>query len=605
MTLEIKRNNTDPSILLANPRLKIIGSTDGTFPARGHHQPGEMYGVWFHPYKLLDGFKMHVKEKGLESSNLQLLADGITVGISGNTYEYNQSVGHSHFDIKRNDYIPVHGTGFVSEYEFKNKDLQKTHTLFWQFTLNVNIRKVWDPDLENVFHNSNLQNTFDLERQKILVFDEKLHVGFALSLNQAVKNADFCQEKLPLTTRTKDQIKILGKLEVKAGETKKLRFNMLGFTDAWNEKIEENLTLLTNLSHTAISEQRKIWLNGWLDQSRWIDLNTKKENYKEKSGNLSYGIDTNNREKTLELTRELLPWLRFNTACLEQDTVKRRGLTAGQPEYPWWFTCDSYYACQGLLCAGQFELVRETIEIILHSCQENEPKYKVPHEITTAGKIVHPGNMQEQAQILSLIAYYFSWTNDRSWLLQNRDSILNIYQLMDEATQGGSTFVKGYGITEIAGLNLRLIDTAVYMIEAYEAMTILMRILKQDEVENTRIKAEKMKHHFLQAYWLEDEGLFADCLASYEELEDVIEIIIQDLNLSKEQTQSLYSSIEVAKKNAKELKPWLLNRNWVIWTPFETKLAMQRQAEMALPQVMTADYLGPWEFILTVSVKIT
>src|SRR4026208_1797654 len=50
------KNATDPYVA-AGDRAYLIGTQDGSFPDMGGHVPGEMGGLWVHPFKLIDGFQ--------------------------------------------------------------------------------------------------------------------------------------------------------------------------------------------------------------------------------------------------------------------------------------------------------------------------------------------------------------------------------------------------------------------------------------------------------------------------------------------------------------------------------------------------------------------
>lgn len=50
---------------------------------------------------------------------------------------------------------------------------------------------------------------------------------------------------------------------------------------------------------------------------------------------------------------------------------------------------------------------------------------------------------------------------------------------------------------------------------------------------------------------------------------------------------------EERKNDGNKEKGWLLNRNWVINVPLETGIATKAQAERALANMHTSDFIGP------------
>src|SRR5204863_9681977 len=90
-----------------------------------------------------------------------------------------------------------------------------------------------------------------------------------------------------------------------------------------------------------------------------------------------------------------------------------RGLSAGAPDYPWWFGCDNEYALQGVLATGQHELARSTIMLLKKISDKTNGNGRIIHEASTNGAVYNPGNTNETAQFVSLVRDYYMWTGDR------------------------------------------------------------------------------------------------------------------------------------------------------------------------------------------------
>src|SRR5687767_113131 len=57
-----KKDNVRYLCVTAGDRLYAIGDQGGNFPSVGFHVPGEMGGIWQHPVKLLDGFRLTITD---------------------------------------------------------------------------------------------------------------------------------------------------------------------------------------------------------------------------------------------------------------------------------------------------------------------------------------------------------------------------------------------------------------------------------------------------------------------------------------------------------------------------------------------------------------
>jgi hypothetical protein len=54
--------NADYLYVTAGSRLYCIGNQAGAFPEVGFHVPGQMGGIWQQPIKLLDGFRLNIRD---------------------------------------------------------------------------------------------------------------------------------------------------------------------------------------------------------------------------------------------------------------------------------------------------------------------------------------------------------------------------------------------------------------------------------------------------------------------------------------------------------------------------------------------------------------
>lgn len=111
-----------------------------------------------------------------------------------------------------------------------------------------------------------------------------------------------------------------------------------------------------------------------------------------------------------------LRWLKYNADWLINDVDGiGRGITAGMPDYPWFFGGDMTYSLQGLISSGRKDIAYSTIELIAKISEKTNGNGRIVHEVSTNGSVYNPGNINETPQFASLIYKVYSWTGDRAF----------------------------------------------------------------------------------------------------------------------------------------------------------------------------------------------
>lgn len=187
---------------------------------------------------------------------------------------------------------------------------------------------------------------------------------------------------------------------------------------------------------------------------------------------------------------------------------------AGLPEYPQLFGCDTAYSVPGALAAGY--------ATTMHSALEQLASYaeracgRVPHELTTNGRIFHPGNIQETPQFVIACWDYLRWTGDMAFARK-------VYPLCCEGMDGlllsacwpEGLYPVGDGMVERLGMGSRKLDSACYHYAALHALAALSSAMDEHaDAERYAQRAARLKERFAVDWWLEDEGLYADSLHS-------------------------------------------------------------------------------------------
>ena len=100
----------------AGDRVYMVGHQDGTFPDLGWHIQGEMGGIWNHPIKLMDGFKV----------NLQWEEEDTDLGLAYSFVNYPYANKHlyqledKNLSIERWQFVPDHLEGLAVQFIIKN-----------------------------------------------------------------------------------------------------------------------------------------------------------------------------------------------------------------------------------------------------------------------------------------------------------------------------------------------------------------------------------------------------------------------------------------------------------------------------------------------------
>lgn len=183
---------------------------------------------------------------------------------------------------------------------------------------------------------------------------------------------------------------------------------------------------------------------------------------------------------------------------------------AGIPEYPQVFGCDTTYSVPGLMAAG-FSAVTEDVLTYL-AAYAQQACGRVPHEITTNGRIYHPGNAQETPQFAVACWQYICWGGD----IDLADAL---YPICVEGMQhvmavlNGHDWPDGDGMVERKGMGPYKLDSVCYIYQALKALAAWAKTDKKfTEAQTWQTYATDLARRFEQVWWLESESLYADSL---------------------------------------------------------------------------------------------
>lgn len=560
-----------PMAVCASEQIKLIGSLDGMFPDFGHHLEGEMGGLWLHPIKLLDGFWLHFYDPAADKAKAWLLADSFENRPEGNSFFYRAGLGHTPLRIDRHQLAPEGAQGVIITYVFHNTALAE-RLVHLKFLARVDLRPVWFSGHAGILDSPDT-GEWDAGLQMYLAKDtgHEWHCAIAASLPPL----NVLHGELPGPQgdgRGQESLRLDYALRLPPGETA-LAFYIAG-SFVSREDCERVCSALRRGG--GFREQKAAFMAAAIDRARL-------------SGPPA-------------ALCEAFDWVKVNTQWLAQDAGPYgRGLTAGLPEYPWWFGCDSSYALQGLLALGDFALCRDTLSLLLRYSRQHNGNGRILHEITTFGHSAHPGNTQETAHFLVIVFEYFRYTGDLAFLREHFEDLRLGAEWLKAQDTDSDLFPSGYGIIEIVGLDSELIDTAVYTCLAYERFARVCALLgRAEEGRPWDALAKRLKEAINTRFFDEDEGLYCDTFTSYPEVANNKGRILGRLHESRASFASNHLDRLLDKKQllgAAE-SGWLINYNWVICTPMEAGIADAEKAARALARLYTPEFVNEYGMFL-------
>jgi glycogen debranching enzyme len=292
-----------------------------------------------------------------------------------------------------------------------------------------------------------------------------------------------------------------------------------------------------------------------------------------------------------------------------------RGVGAGMPEYPWWFGIDTEYAVLPMLQSGQFELVRDTLRLLKAQSERLNPDEpgRVIHELSSVGVAFNTGNMVETPAFTRAVHQYWEWTGDTEFLREMypfcKAGLLD--HALGQHDPDGDLHPNGRSIIETVEMHagFEVVDVAAYTWEAFERLADMAPFADDAEaVPEFRAKAKALAQRIREEWWLEDEGLFADVRASMDEVERVLGDLDRQ---AKEQGWLLEQQkfVETARDLFKPYQakyagaareqdlPWLL-RHWVVMCPVEVGIATPAQARRVLARLQSDEFSNAWGMYL-------
>ncbi|MCB0571433.1 MAG: hypothetical protein KDC66_16800 [Phaeodactylibacter sp.] len=539
----------------AGDRLYMIGHQDGQFPDLGWHVAGEMGGIWDHPIKLMDGFAATLVQDG-QTHCLQAAERFVNYPFANKHIYGDTPTGIS---VERFQFVPDGQEAVVVEYTFVNES-EKAQQFSFVFNAMVDLRPVW------LGERTGMEDGGDYawweETAQALAAKDSLNDWYVLW------GAVTAPEAHDIGSQACD-FERLGK-GVNAALT---------YTLALPPGGTATLPIVIAGSYTSLEAARET-LQAVQQNARQM-LEDKKERYAAIAQVAKLSIPDSSLQQALE-------WVKYNTDWLIRDVPEQgRGLSAGLPDYPWWFGCDNTYALQGVLASGRTDIAFSTLELLQQLSEKTNGNGRIIHEVSTNGAVFNPGNINETPHFASMVWTAYQWTGDRPFLEKMYPVVKKgLAWLLEDNDADGNLCPDGFGMMEIHGLNSEMIDVAVYTQKAF-ADAALMATEMADAEQATAYQqvADRLRERINTDFWVPEFNSYADFIGTTRQAMHLIgDAIVRADTLGKpwavEELKATRARIEGYPPDQK--RGFVLYHNWVVNTPMETGVAAPEKALAAL-----------------------
>ncbi len=550
----------------AGNRVYMVGHQNGTFPDLGWHIKGEMGGIWNHPIKLMDGFDIKLYQE----------SDTLTLNNAQRFTNYPFANKHTflweakNIEIERWQFVPDDKQGIVVQLRILNKGPERKIKL--KFSATTDLRPTWLGEQTNMIDGKDLA-TYDNEKQIWKIKDSLNNWFTVFGSNTGYKKTTKPESRPTNNYTASNSIEDVVLLPANASQI--INYTIAGSYTSEKEALETYTHIKSNINTYFIA---------------------KRDRYK----NLAAQSKLTVPDKKLQ---ETFTWLKYNCDWLIRTVPEiGSGITAGIPDYPWWFGVDSEYALKGYMAIGQTDAVYNTISLLDSLSNNTNGNGRIVHEVSTNGVVFNPGNINETPQFASLIWEIYKWNGDKEFLTKYFPTIKKgLAWLLTEKEENKNLFPDGFGMMEIHGLDSEMIDVAAYTQRAFaDAAKIALELDKTELAEEYNTKAEILKERINTEFWSEEFNSYADFIGTDEQALHLIDdAIVRADTLNKPWAVAELKNTKAAilKNPSKEPRPFVLHHNWVVNTPMEMQIA---DKEKALKALKTAEsFVNPFGVFVT------
>lgn len=454
----------------ASPKIYAIENQQGQFPDIGWHIPGEMGGIWMHPIKLLDGYEFTVNGTPLAT------VSGMTTYPLAQQFRY--TIGK--VGVVRTDFAIDPMPVVVSELYFTNNN-SRAISINLGIAVRSNLMPTWLSDRMGIVDGKDTLISFKKDR---LTIRDSRNDWFAGVLLFGVENIVLSGTK---QAGNKNVFITNGNLVIPGKGSAIIRLYVSGSLLSVAE-VTKNLTRASAALPSFFKEKAERYAN--IENTAKVDI----------------------PDKRLQQAYE---WGKYSTDWLVRDVPGLgRGLSAGLPDYPWFFSNDQSSTFNAIVGTCNPNLLKESLYMLLrHSLIRSFGVGNIIHEMSTNGQIYNTDRKDECQDFIHAVWNLYRWTGDSLLLNDVYHEGMKIYDYLMAHDSNHNLFVEGRGGVEIEGLDAEMFDVACNTAEFFKDMMNMS--LEKGEKENAKMfaaKADTLTNRINTEWWNNDNQRYYDIL---------------------------------------------------------------------------------------------
>ena len=488
-----KKDKAGYLCVTAGDRLYAIGDQAGNFPAVGFHVPGEMGGIWQQPVKLMNGFRLTVTDRKTAVSQ-QLDKSDSFISYSF-TSQFLYRLSQQNLTITRTQFVPDNIPLLVVEYAITNhEDIDKELTI--EFVADVNLMPVWLGGRTGMIDSTDKLFSFDRQTGTVFFKDNKNSWFTGISTDSPSSDFEGIEKSIYQGKGLTGKLSVI--IKVTKGKTGFLRFYMSG-SDQNREEIVRNIALVKNsLSRLFMAKSRR---------------------YQQLKKNASIEIP----DKEI---MEAYQWGKYTSDWLVRDVPGLgRAMSAGLPDYPWFFSNDQSSAFDALYGTIEPDIFFSSWKMLKQvSAKANGDNGRIIHEVSANGSVYDKGRMEESQLHIITAWNIFRWTGNIRFLRENYDHGKKVWKWLQEHDTNHNGYIEGYGGAEIEGLNSEMLDVQVATAVFLESMSDMAKVLNDMNAAKTyHQKAVQLRTNINRDWWVPEEKRYGDFISTKEKAISIID----------------------------------------------------------------------------------
>ena len=465
-----KPGGGDYLYVTASPKIYSIGNQRGGFPAVGFHITGEMGGIWMHPIKLLDGFDFSVGGTALKTAD------------SFRTYPYASQFTYQtpQAKVTRTDFAADDMPVVISELTIENTTPRRM-TFSVTAAVKSNLMGTWLSEREGIANGADRLVSFAGNRA--VIKDDKNN-WFAGALLAGAGKARL----LPTATDGKKlTAPISGSVAIAPHSTATVRLFLSGSLKSAADASEQLSKASASLAQLVGAKRDRY---AQIDSTAVLDIPDSR-------------------------LQQAYNWGKYTTDWLVRDVPGMgRGISAGLPDYPWFFSNDQSATFNAILGTRQADIMKESMRMLMrHSDMANGDNGRIIHEMSSNGAVYDKGRMEESQGFNNAAWNIYRWTGDRQFLSEIYTRALKTYDFLMANDKDHDLFVEGYGGVEIEGLNDEMFDVACRTAEFLRDMHDMAAETGDMQRANMfALKADTLTERINRLWWCDKDSRYYDML---------------------------------------------------------------------------------------------